>query len=269
MPNHFPFHLIEGFREGTSRQESSSISSGITSDANQILKIIGEATNNNLSVVLEACHKRLDALLEDRNRIGRDLQGRVLQPLFALTLDLAGNRHARADLPADTNCLQDQSLLQLNKLIREIRGIIRNLEEGEVEEYDLMTEMRSMINSYDPLGELAIELVIPSHVLQLLTKEEKREVFNITREAINNCVRHAQATRAIIKLQHRGARIRLAIMDNGVGFSPVHTSLRGYGLPDIQARVRKLGGQLHIRSREGRGTKIVAEFAIEPSMSLA
>jgi signal transduction histidine kinase len=268
MPNHFPFHIIEGFR-GATRGHESSISSGVTSDANHILKIIGDATDNNLSLVLEACQKRLDALLEDRNRIGRDLQDRVLQPLSAITSNLAGDRHACTDLPADTSCIRDQSLLQLNKLIQEIRRIIRNLEEGGVEEYDLMSEMRSMINSYEPLGELAIELIIQSHVLQLLTQEEKREVFNITREAINNCVRHAQATRAIIKLNHRGTRIRLAITDNGIGFCPVHTPSRGYGLPNIQRRVRKLGGQLHVRSRKGRGTKIVAEFALEPIMTLA
>ena len=268
MPNHFPFHIIEGFR-GATRGHESSISSGVTSDANHILKIIGDATDNNLSLVLEACQKRLDALLEDRNRIGRELQDRVLQPLFAITSNLGGDRHACTDLPPDTSCIRDQSLLQLNKLIQEIRRIIRNLEEGGVEEYDLMSEMRSMINSYEPLGELAIELIIQSHALQLLTQEEKREVFNITREAINNCVRHAQATRAIIKLNHRGARIRLAIMDNGIGFCPVHTPSRGYGLPNIQTRVRKLGGQLHVRSRKGRGTKIVAEFALEPIMTLA
>ena len=260
MPNNFPFHIIEGFR-GATRGHESCIASGATANENHILKIIGEATDSNLSLVLEACQKRLDALLEDRNRIGRDLQDRVLQPLFAITTNLAGDRHACTNLSADTGWIRDQSLLQLNKLIQEIRRIIRNLEEGGVEEYDLMSEMHSMINSYEPLGELAIELIIQSHALQLLTQEEKREVFSITREAINNCVRHAQATRAIIKLDHRGARIRLAIMDNGIGFCPFDTSSRGYGLPNIETRVKKLGGQLHVRSRKGRGTKIVAEFA--------
>ena len=267
MPNNFPFHIIEGFR-GAAGGHESCVSSGVTANENHILKIIGEATDNNLSLVLDACQKRLDALLEDRNRIGRDLQDRVLQPLFAVTTNLAGERHPCTELPADTGT-RDQSLLRLNKLIQEIRRIIRNLEEGGVEEYDLMSEMHSMINSYEPLGELAIDLIIQSDALQLLTQEEKREVFNITREAINNCIRHAQATRAIIKLNHTGARIRLAIMDNGIGFSPFHTSSRGYGLPNIQTRVKKLGGQLHVRSRKGRGTKIVAEFALEPIMTLA
>ena len=268
MPNRFPFHNSERLRQVIGGQDSS-ISSGQTSDHNHILKIIGEGTDNDLSLVLEACHKRLDALLEDRNRIGRNLQGRVLQPLFVLTSRLTDNRHGPTDVPADTSCIQERSILQLNVLIREIRRIIRSLEEGGVEEYDLMSEIRSMINSYEPLGDLAIELIIESHVLQLLTQEEKHEVFNITREAINNCVRHAQATRAIIRLRQRGARIRLSILDNGIGFCPLHKPSRGYGLPYIQTRVRKLGGQLHVRSRKGRGTQIVAELALEPSMTNA
>jgi two-component system, NarL family, sensor kinase len=268
MANRFPFQIIEGFR-GATRGDEPSISSGVTSDENHILQIIGEATDNNLSLVLEACQKRLDALLEDRNRIGRHLQDCVLQPLFAITSKLASHRQACTDLPSDTSCSRDQSLLQLAKLIQEIRRVIRNLEEGSVQEFDLMSERRSMIDCYEPLGELAIELIIQSHVLQLLTQEEKREVFNITREAVNNCVRHAQATRAIIKLNHSGAKIRLAIMDNGTGFCPGHTRSHGYGLPNIETRVRKLGGQLHVRSRKGRGTKIVAEFPLEPIMTSA
>ena len=125
-----------------------------------------------------------------------------------------------------------------------------------------------MINSYKLLGRLDIELIIQAHAITLMTKEEKHEVLDITREALNNCIRHAQATRAIIKLNHSRASIRLTIMDNGIGFIATASQRRGYGLTNIENRVRKLGGRLHIQSRKGRGTRILAEFALEPILGM-
>ena len=267
MKHQFPFQIIEGFRGAAGRNESS-ISSGVASDENRMLQqLVGETPDNHLSLVLEACQKRLDALLEDRIHVGRDLYDCVLQPLFAITSSLESHCQPCTNMPSEAKCSRGQSIEQLNKLIQEIRRMIRDLEEGGVQEFDLMSELHAMINSYEPLGQLEIELIIQSHALNLLTQEEKREVFNITREALSNCVRHAQATRATIKLNHSRAKIRLAIRDNGIGFSPTETHSRGYGLTNIETRIRKLGGRLHVRSQKGQGTRIVAEFALEPILA--
>ncbi len=140
--------------------------------------------------------------------------------------------------------------------------LIRGLEEGRIKEFDLTSEMHTMIKTFDPLGRLQIELTIQSRALNLMTQDEKRELFNIAREAFSNCIRHAQATRATIKLNHSRARIRLAIVDDGIGFSPTETQSPGYGLPNMETRARKLGGRLQVRSQKGRGTRIIAEFAL-------
>ena len=270
MPDQYPFRLIDGFRGAAKRTDSSDSSVSANSDNDILQHFIDEATEHNLPHVLEACQKRLDALLTDRNRIGRHLHDEVLRPLFGITSYLASHRQSCGGSLAAAPCGQDLSFRQLANLIQELRRIIRELEEGEVQEFDLVSELSAMINSYEPLGQLAIELMIPSQVLNLLTLQEQHEVFNIIREAINNCVRHARATRAIIKLNHSRATIRLAILDNGVGFCPTETHPpRGYGLPSIQTRVRKLGGQLQVLSQKGCGTEIVAEFALEPILSSA
>lgn len=266
MKNQFPFQIIDGFRRG-SAADKSSFSSGVASSENQLLQqLVGRATEADLPLILEASQKRLTALLEDRNRIGRDLHDCVLQPLFGITLSLETHRLTCTNLHSEINCSCEQSVKQLNKLIEKIRRIIRGLEEGAVQEFDLLSEMNSLISTYEPLGQLQIELIVQSQALNLLTQEEKRELFNITREALNNCIRHAQATRATIKLNHSNDKIRLAIVDNGIGFSPSENQSRGYGLPNMETRAKKLGGQLHVRSERGRGTRIIAEFALEPSL---
>ena len=265
MNSKFAFQIINGFRRTTDRKESS-ISAG---ESHLLQQLVGEATDTDLPLVLKACQKRLDALLDERNRIGRVLNDSVLRPLFAITSRLDSRRQDCLNLPSKGQCPGDQSKEQLNKLILEIRRVIRHLEEGEVQEFDLMSEMHSMINSYKLLGRLDIELIIQAHAITFLTKEEQHEVFGITREALNNCIRHAQATRAIIKLNHSRASIRLTIMDNGMGFIATDSQQRaGYGLTNIEKRVRNLGGRLHIQSRKGRGTRILAEFALEPILGM-
>ncbi|HKU52132.1 MAG TPA: ATP-binding protein [Nitrospira sp.] len=270
MSDQFPFRIIDG-RRGVADREELSTSSGKTRRDKELLQhLIDEAAEPSLQRVLEACQNRLDALLEDRNRLGRHLHNQVLRPLIDITSNLACLPQVYDDHSSATSCAYEPSLAQLNRLIQELRRIIRELENGAVQEFDLVSELDAMINGYEPLGPLSIDLMIPSHVLNLLTQEEKREVFNITREAVNNCVRHARATRAIIKLNHSRAKIRLAIKDNGIGFCPTETHPpRGYGLPSIQTRVRRLGGELHVLSQKGGGTEIVAEFALEPLLSPA
>jgi signal transduction histidine kinase len=123
LQNQFPFQIIDGFRRsaGEITSNKSSFPSGFASDKNQLLQqLVGDATENNLPLVLEASQKRFNALLEDRNRIGRDLHDCVLQPLFAISLSLEMHSRACATVPSETKCRCDQSIEQLNKLIHEI-----------------------------------------------------------------------------------------------------------------------------------------------------
>lgn len=270
MKEEFRFRIIDGFRQTVGRIASNrcSLPSTLASDGNQLLhQLVGDPTENNLPLVLEASQRRVNALIEDRTRIGRDLHDCVLQALFDIGVSLKTHRLTCPNVRSEAKCSGDRSIEQLNKLIREVRLLIRGLEEGRIQEFDLTSEMHSMIKTFDPLGRVQIELTIQSRALNLLTQDEKRELFNIAREAFSNCIRHAQATRATIKLNHSRARIRLAIVDNGIGFSPTETQSPGYGLPNMETRARKLGGRLHVRSQKGQGTRIVAEFALEPTLA--
>jgi signal transduction histidine kinase len=102
---------------------------------------------------------------------------------------------------------------------------------------------------------------------EILTGEEARELVTIAREALNNCVDHAQATRVVIALQPIGSRVRLTIRDNGSGFDVEQRRLKGLGFSQMDARVRKIGGRLEIQSTVGRGTCISADIYPEPILT--
>ncbi len=267
MTNHFRFQIIDGFLSGAERASSSKPASPCTgrSTANRLLHhLAGDVSENHMSLVMEGFQTRVNALLQDRARTGAKLHDDVLRPLFTMSLSLHAHRHTCTSGSSEAQCVWDESIATLNKVIHDTRKLIRGLEEAEVQDSDLMSEFYSMINAYEALGGLQIELYIESHTLNLLTQEEKRELLTITREALNNCIRHAQATRATVKLHQSKARICLAILDNGIGFSSTETQARGYGLSHMETRARRLGGKLHVRSQKGRGTTIIAEFALEP-----
>jgi two-component system nitrate/nitrite sensor histidine kinase NarX len=267
MSNHFPFQIIDGYlaTNGKGPHRTPRLSAGFPSANHQVLQhLVGDAAESNLPRVVEGFQKRLDALLHDRIRIGRHLHDCVLRPL--LTIGLRLHRQTYRGLSSVTPSACGQSIEQLNKAIHETRRIIRDLEEGEIQEFDLMSEISSMIATYELLGQLQIESIIEPQTLQLLTQEEKHELFTITREALSNCIRHAHATRATVKLHQANAKLYLAILDNGIGFSSGDTQ-RGYGLSNIETRARKLGGRLRIRSRKGRGTAIIVQFVLEPMLT--
>jgi signal transduction histidine kinase len=225
--------------------------------------IAARTRRDDLAAALRAMEQRLAALVENRRRLARDLHDCVLQSLYAIGLTIEStrrsNRHRLADRPGEL------VIGQLNRLIQEVRGMIRSLESGSVQEFDLLSELQSLLSTYRQISTLRISADIAPGVIAMTTNEEKREVLMIVREAVSNCVRHARATHASVSLYARGPRLRLLIADDGVGFTQDDNCKKGYGLASMAVRAQKLGGRLLIRSHIGKGTRILVEFKLEPS----
>ena len=204
-----------------------------------------EQAGGSLTSALKASEQRLSALLHDRRRIGRELHDSVLQALYAIELGLVHSR--------------DQAAQQVNNLIRDIRRMILCVEADHVQPFSLAAELRFLAQTLEGMGHLQIQVEVDSSAEEVLTGEEARELVTIAREALNNCIRHAQATQIEIALWHFGSRVRLSIRDNGLGFDVVQGLARGLGFAHMQDRVNRIGGRLDIESTLGRGTCITAE----------
>ncbi|HSA62890.1 MAG TPA: histidine kinase [Nitrospiraceae bacterium] len=220
-----------------------------------------------LTIALKATEQRLSTLLEDRNRIGRDLHDCVLQSLYAIGLNLETSRRANPHETADAERSSKRVVEQINQLIHEIRRMIRGLEGGTIREFDLASELLTLSATYEQVGRLQITLDLQPGAIEVLTSEEEQEILNIVREGLSNCARHASATQATVSIRMRRSRIRVSISDDGIGFIAKPGQPQGYGLANMVARARKLGGTLRVQSRIGRGTHIIAEFSLEPILS--
>jgi signal transduction histidine kinase len=156
---------------------------------------------------------------------------------------------------------------QINRLTCEIWQMIQGLNERVVQEFDLTAELYALKSIYGEIGHVQITLDLQPAAIEVLTKEEEREIMNIVREALSNCVRHTHAAHATISIRKRGTRIRVHISDDGKGFVVGDGRSRGDGLVNIESRARKIGGILQIQSEEGRGTQVTVVFSLEPILT--
>ncbi|OQW35598.1 MAG: hypothetical protein A4E20_01000 [Nitrospira sp. SG-bin2] len=216
---------------------------------------------------LRTMEQRLSALLEDRTHIGRDLHDSILQSLYAIGLNIEAEWRRHRHTTPESEQTHAHTIGQINRLIHDIRQMIHRLDQGVVQEFDLTTELQTLKSVYDQIGHVRIRLDLHPAAIEVLTKEEEREMLSIAREGLSNCVRHARATHATISIRRRGDRIRLQISDDGRGFATGDGRPQGYGLANMTARAKKIGGTLRIQSEEGRGTDIIAEFSLEPILT--
>jgi signal transduction histidine kinase len=88
-------------------------------------------------------------------------------------------------------------------------------------------------------------------------------VFRVVQEALNNCVKHAQASEVRVMIHRDGDGLSISVQDNGVGFDPARN--KGLGLLGMMERVNGVGGQFHIQSQPGHGTILSTYFQLENS----
>jgi len=209
-----------------------------------------------------AMQQRVEGLIQDRSRIGRDLHDSVLQSLYAIGLSLGAASSTAPLHPQNAQRLQDHVVAQLNHLIQEVRAMIASLNSGTIREFHLSAELASLQQIYEQAASLRIELDLQPKAIDTLTNEEEEEIVNIVREALSNCARHANATRVAVALRLEGKTVRLDIVDNGDGFALTGNPRRGYGLANMESRARKLGGTLHVHPTIGGGTTVAIAFTV-------
>lgn len=261
------FQLLEGYRRPVSPSPHARTSGQPKPQQNGGCSHVHlpEPSAEDLVEALTAMEQRVSALLEHRSRISQDLHDSVLQSLYAIGLHLEISSRKTPRQSPESERSHRLIVDQINQLIHEVRRMVHGLNQDTVPEFDLAEELRNMQATYEHIGLVRVTLNLEPAAIEVLTKEEEREILNIVREALSNCLRHAHAAHAKIAIHKRGEKIRVTVCDDGIGFATAAGSVkRGYGLANMEARARKIGGTLRVRSEPGHGTNITAEFSLEP-----
>lgn len=211
---------------------------------------------------LEVSRSLLERSLAERVRLGRELHDNVSQTLYAVTLTLESVRK-RLDGPSTGAERLDACMAELRRLNGEVRAFLRELDPGVVQAASLGRTLEETLAGLAGAGGLQVEAKLDAEALAQIPSAHAAEVVNIVREAVSNAQRHGRAGRITVRAARADDRLALSVVDDGIGFDPTAAG-EGRGLANIRARAADLGGEAHVESAPGRGTRVVLVLPISP-----
>ena len=198
------------------------------------------------------------AVVEERERIGKDLHDGIIQAIYAVGLSLEDVPDLMETDQAEAVARVDRAIENLNLAIRDIRNFIFGLRPELLEQAGLAAGLAALVDEFRLNTMVDVDLRVDSLEVFDLPDEETLQLLHIAREALSNVARHSRATRVDIELKAPDRKIRLAVSDNGRGFAVDDFRGPGHqGLVNMRARATAVGGRLDIESEPDAGTRII------------
>ncbi|WP_253701597.1 GAF domain-containing sensor histidine kinase [Bacillus sp. FJAT-27445] len=202
--------------------------------------------------------KRL--ILEERNRIARDIHDGVAQTLAGAVLNLETAERKFTKAPEDSLKLVQESTDKLRKSLREVRESIYALRPYPTERVGLMTAIQAKIKAIGK--EHPVEVILEKRGTEFdLSSMTEKVIFDIFQESVQNALKHARATKIEIMLSYQRENVFLKVKDDGVGFSLFQAMIKArnephFGILHMNETAEKIQASLQVDSKEGAGTEI-------------
>lgn len=193
----------------------------------------------------------------ERRRIAGDIHDwlgtGVVAPMRKLELAL------RATDSAVVNTRVNEALETLRRSHEELRRLMENLHPHLLEQMGLLESLRAYVQQWGEENEVSTEFYSeagpePPATLALAA-------YRILQEALNNCSKHAQASKVTVRLALQAQAVHLTVTDNGCGFERAKPG--GRGLTGMSERASAFGGAVTVRTTPGHGTTVYAELPVE------
>jgi signal transduction histidine kinase len=193
-------------------------------------------------------------VVEERNRLARELHDAVMQRLFSLRLSA---RAARKLVPIDPEAAAhrlDEVETLAAEAIAELRAVIVELRPADLDAHGLVETLRRHVTLLDRLHDTEVTFELRSPVD--LSRDGEVEVLRLVQEALSNAFRHARARHVAVTVESE----RITIADDGAGFDADEAATRGLGLLSMRERAKALGGDLDLKTAPGEGTTVTLEL---------
>jgi signal transduction histidine kinase len=200
------------------------------------------------------------AIVEERERIGKDLHDGVIQAIYAVGLSLEDVPEIMEEEPDEARRRVERAIESLDQTIRDIRNFIFGLRPQLLDGVAFVDGLNALADEFRVNTMVDVELSASLDISALLDDPETLELLSIAREGLSNIARHAKATRAEIRVHSSedGREILLEVTDNGIGFDPAAPrGLSHQGLRNMRSRAAGIGARLDIESRPEAGTRII------------
>lgn len=233
--------------------------------------IANDITERDRAATVEREQVRAFAVVEERQRLARDMHDAVTQTLFSANIIAESLPLLKMRSPDQV----EEQTEQLQRLTRgalaEMRMLLLELRPENLPNIDLRTQIHQLVDALRARKRLEIALTIEDG--HPIPPEVRVAFYRITQEALNNIVKHARATHVEVDFQSTDHEVRIQVKDDGVGFalegktSPTAAALPQYesqqtyadqfGLQNMRERAASIGASLTLISAPGAGTSVV------------
>ena len=228
--------------------------------------VLGRRLKEQMAVIRQKL--RSSAVLEERNRIARELHDTLEQGLAGITmqLDLAVDCFQQAPGVAQ-HALETARSMSRHSMI-EARRSVWDLRCQLLEDGDLISALTHVVEPLVPRGQAKVEVKIEGSPVRLPGPVEMN-LLRIAQEAVANAVKHGRAQQVSIELHYAPTSVCLTVTDDGQGFMANQASPTGhFGLLDMRERALSMGSQLKVESEPGRGTRLAVEVPLHSSQAV-
>ena len=218
------------------------------------LLLLRDITSRKLAEQVSQEQAQKVAILEERQRLARELHDSVSQTLFAARM--MADLLPRAIEKKPEKVLEYSSSIQqlIHGATAEMRLVLLELYPDALIETDLGTVIKHLCDAYVGSTGTALDFFATSQIH--LEKEAQMAFYRITQEALHNISKHTQATQVTVKLTNSNDAIKLFIQDNGSGFDSDNIPPDHFGLKNMEDRAKSIEAQLDIMSTKNFGTTI-------------
>ncbi|HXN77729.1 MAG TPA: GAF domain-containing protein [Candidatus Dormibacteraeota bacterium] len=214
------------------------------------------------SVAMEYVRAQADVrrlgLMEERERIAKELHDGIIQSLFAVGMNLQGT--ALMSGSPETAARVEGAVGELDNVIRDLRNYIFGLRPGILADRQLDQALRTLGEEVQANSGSTVVVEVDSDLAARLSGRS-HEIVQLTREALSNVARHANAKNSTVRLVKTGRSAVLTIEDDGSGFDTRRDST-GNGLRNMRQRASALGGTMRITSKDAQGTILRITFPV-------
>jgi signal transduction histidine kinase len=181
--------------------------------------------------------------------IAAELHDNIGQNLSAVNIFLQQEINTN---PAASHKIQQASELIIDT-INEVRNLSQQLYPKQIERLGLTIAIESLIDKTESLSNIKFNINI-ENIDSILKPEIEVQFYRTIQEILNNIIKHSKATEAVIKIKKSLMFITAEISDNGIGFDRISSSKLGFGLLNIEERLKIIKAAVEFRSAKNEGT---------------
>lgn len=200
-----------------------------------------------------------------------EIQTQTMQHIGREIHDNVGQKLTLASLYTQQLAFENKALLindkitgigeLINEALEELRHISKSLTDNHIDTNDISTLLKEEFSKIEVLKKYKLNLTIDFESIPL-NYQTKSLLLRVVQEFIQNSIKHAACKTISATLAKNENQLTLTLSDDGKGFNPEKLVSKGIGLSNMKKRIALIGGNYHMASKEGEGTKLTVEISI-------